>query len=184
MSSRNIFDISALSSEDFASRIGALYGSCSRLKPTPFHHFLNELAGSAHLLRHYTHNIDCLDTSLDGLSSCTIPLHGRLDMVICTYCQDSKHVPLMAYEDTVGSLCEKGLLARQTRISRGKRGIKVGYYRPKILLYGESCPDETDITTKFERDLSEDVEAVVVAGTQLKIPIRRFARALCERTKL
>jgi NAD-dependent SIR2 family protein deacetylase len=183
-SSRNIFGISALSSEKFARRIGALYGLCSRLQPTPFHQFLDELAGSARLLRHYTQNIDCLETSLDSLSSRTISLHGRLDMVICTYCQNSKHVPLVAYEDTVWSLCEKCLLARQARISISKRGTTVGQYRPKILLYGESCPDETAITTNFEHDLSENVEAVVIAGTRLQIPaMKRFARALCESAK-
>jgi NAD-dependent histone deacetylase SIR2 len=105
-------------------------------------------------------------------------------MVICTYCQDSKHVPLVAYEDTVGSLCEKCLRESQARISRGKRGMKVGQYRPKILLYGESCPDETAIGKIFEQDLSENVDAVVIAGTRLQIPaMRQFAHALCESAK-
>lgn len=144
---------------------------------------MDELASTGRLLRHYTQNFDCLETSLDNLHSRTISLHGRLDMVICTLCQAYERVSLERYRDVIGSPCPRCTRRSQTRISRGKRGIAIRYYRPKVLLYGEPCPEDIDITTQFDRD-EEEAELVVIAGTRLKIPaLQRSVHALCSSIK-
>lgn len=183
MSSRNIFDISALSRPGFAEDVGDLYHQYDTREPTPFHYFMDRLAATGRLLRHYTQNFDCLDTSLESLSSRTVSLHGRLDMVICTLCQASKRVSSEHYMETVGFPCESCTRRSQARISSGKRRMTIGRYRPKILLYGEPCPDDTEITACFENDIWE-ADAVVIAGTRLQIPsLKRFTQDLCKRVK-
>ncbi|EDU46601.1 NAD-dependent histone deacetylase SIR2 [Pyrenophora tritici-repentis] len=184
MSSRNMLDISAIWSEEFLSWSRALYNICSKAQPTPFHHFLDELASTSRLLRHYTQNIDCLDTSLHKLSSRTISLHGRLDTFIYTMCHEMKHVPFAVYDDTFGFPCEECRLKSERRKSGGKRGLPVGVWRPKILLYGEVSPDAEEIAATWEQDALDNVDAVVLVGTRLKIPhTRKLAYSLCRSSK-
>ncbi|KAI0534957.1 hypothetical protein GGR58DRAFT_28579 [Xylaria digitata] len=45
-----------------------------------------------------------------------------------------------------------------------------GIPRPKVLLYGEVCPDKSDITDAFNRDLRQPIDAAFTVGTRFKIP--------------
>jgi NAD-dependent SIR2 family protein deacetylase len=60
-----------------------------------------------------------------------------------------------------------------------KRSRGGGFLGPKVLLYGEDCPDESEITDAFNHDLRQPVDAVLIVGTKLLIPsLRRFAVSL------
>lgn len=55
----------------------------------------------------------------------------------------------------------------------------MGFLRPKVLLYGEDCPDKSAITAAFNDDLREPVDTVLIVGTRLLIPlVMNFAKRL------
>ncbi len=68
------------------------------------------------------------------------------------------------------------------RISEGKRPRGIGRLRPRIVLYGETNPDEEVIGETVEADLQKPIDAVLVVGTTLKVPgmkrlVTEFSRA-------
>ncbi|KAH7394727.1 DHS-like NAD/FAD-binding domain-containing protein, partial [Pyrenochaeta sp. MPI-SDFR-AT-0127] len=184
LSSRRVFEFSVLSR--FYDHIGAMYQRSSQLKPTFFHIFMNKLATDSRLHRHYTQNIDCLESKLSSLAQQTVRLHGRVDTIICTRCHDTIQVTPEDYNHAVGTECESCFEMVQERIQKGKRStFRAGVYRPKVLLYGEDSPDDTEITEAFHNDIqSDEIDAVVIVGTRLQVSsIKKFAYLLCKEVK-
>jgi len=67
------------------------------------------------------------------------------------------------------------------RAARGKRKGTAGFLRPKVLLYGEHCTDEAEITAAFNDDLKQPVDAVLIFGTRLSIEsFGEFVSQLCK----
>ena len=67
------------------------------------------------------------------------------------------------------------------RAKRSKRKRTKGFLRPKVLLYGEHCTDEVEITAAFNDDLKQPIETVFIFGTRLLIEsLGEFVSRLCE----
>ncbi|KAK7211048.1 hypothetical protein V2G26_018226 [Clonostachys chloroleuca] len=70
-------------------------------------------------------------------------------------------------------------LAEKSVYVRANEDDLSGFVRPKVLLYGEECPDESAIMAAFDNDLREQVDAVLIVGTRLLIPsVMDFAKRL------
>ncbi|OCK74313.1 DHS-like NAD/FAD-binding domain-containing protein [Lepidopterella palustris CBS 459.81] len=156
----------------------------SKATPTRFHHFLDKLAQSGRLHRHYTQNIDCLESKLPWLSHKTLQLHGRLDTLVCQKrSTHSVQITPEDFEQRVISQCLECVEADKARVEKGKRSHGVGVLLPKVLLYG-AVPDESVIGDMAEGDLLQMVDAVIIAGTRLQIrPVKCLAEELCRAVK-
>ena len=156
--------------------------------PTVFHQFLEDLAKSGRLLRHYTQNIDCIECSLPTLSpdpgsddrvGNTVQLHGRLDRVVCHLCQWLGVVDWQLFEKGHQPPCPRCEDRSSTRVSLGKRAISIGRLRPNIVLYGEDVDPMIDQI--LTRDLDRRPDAFIVAGSALKVPgARSLAKGTCQ----
>lgn len=90
-------------------------------------------------------------------------------------------VTTVTFSDWAGKPCPLCETENLERMSCGKRALGAGFLRPKVLLYGEDCPDEEDILKEFQRDLRGPVDAVVIVGTRLQIPcLQAFVLQLCK----
>ncbi|KAF2175517.1 DHS-like NAD/FAD-binding domain-containing protein [Zopfia rhizophila CBS 207.26] len=184
-SSRNMFDMSVYCTEqaahEFHEHLFEMLKKISKLEPTLFHRFLDGLASSGRLLRHYTQNIDCIDAMLEPLSQATVHLHGRLDRLYCYKCNDATEVAVQNWEELLKSPCANC----ESRNRNRPRPSTPGVYIPKILLYGDSLnPDESDTLKSFDEILRQPIDAVVIAGTRLEIkPIKNYALQLCKKVK-
>lgn len=99
-SGQQLFDASVVFSDDtalknFHSTMCDLHSLCFSCKPTKFHLLMNQISKENRLLRLYTQNIDCLDTSLPDLYTArpltrpwpkAIQLHGTIGSMNCTKC--------------------------------------------------------------------------------------------------
>ena len=187
-STQTSFDISVYNSPVDTARFHTLVRDLSKLfacaKPTSFHHFLNELACSGSLLRHYTQNIDCTEQGLRDLWGKTVQLHGRIDKAMYQRC--GWNGPLLP--DCFGgsqppdcTRCQRIALERE---DTGKRRRGVGRLRPNVVLYGEKHPKGDRIGELVEQDLGIGPKVALVVGTALKVPgVRRLVRELCRAAK-
>jgi len=67
------------------------------------------------------------------------------------------------------------------RATRGKRKWTKGFFRLKVLFYGEYYPDEAKITATFNGDLKQPVDTVLIIRIRLLIsPLGDFASRLCK----
>ena len=152
--------------------------------PTLFHQHLNALALKGSLLRHYTQNVDCIESRLPGLWGKTVQLHGRIDEARCQSCGwvVSVAVDMFSGSELPGCChCQEVALSQE---ERGKRGQGIGRLRPNIVLYGEENPSRDFIGQTTVKDLRKGPDAVVVAGTGLKVPgARLMVRELCRTAK-
>jgi len=165
-------------------------------KPTPFHHLLASLAQEGRLMRLYTQNVDCIDTSMPPLAT-TVPLnakgpwptsiqlHGGLEKMVCTKCGNLDPFDGSLFEGPEPPPCPKCEEADEVRTSfAGKRSHGVGRLRPRIVLYNEYNPDEEAIGNVTKADLRRVPDAVIVVGTSMKIPgLRRIAKEMCQLTR-
>ncbi|KAK0628285.1 DHS-like NAD/FAD-binding domain-containing protein, partial [Bombardia bombarda] len=185
-SSRNVYDASAYSTLESAEQLHAdvLHKlRCGLTAPfTPFDNFLERLAQSGHLRRQHTQNIDCRHTKSPFLAQRTMWLHGRADTLVCQLRPShTRRVTPRSFRRWVMAPCPSCKKEQKKRTMAGKRKRAVGVLRPKVLLYGEHCPDESEITAAFNSDLEEPVDAVLIVGTRLSIPsMFDFAKRLCE----
>lgn len=100
-SGQQMFDASHVFSDsqaldNFHTTMCDLYDLCQTCDPTPFHSMVDRISGENRLLRLYTQNIDCLDTSLPNLATKhplneepwpkTVQLHGTISSMICSKC--------------------------------------------------------------------------------------------------
>ncbi len=130
-----LFDISVYNSneqtQDFYYMIGELYDRSLRVVFTQFYLFLERLAASDRLARHYTQNIDCIKNHLSHLTPKiglvlsreqrpkTIQLYGRLKDSFTSKLFDNVSVSLC-------SCCENN---KMQRINKGKRLRNIGRLR-------------------------------------------------------
>ena len=156
-------DISAYDSPEATARlhdsVRALSGYSAQAKPTQFHCFLDRLAQSGRLLRHFTQNIDCIERNLSCLWEKTVQLHGRIDQAKCHLCSwNGALVPQWFCGPGLQSCprCEQVAIDRE---QAGKRRRIVGGLRPNVVLYGEENPAGNTIGKIAERDLRTGSQA-------------------------
>ena len=116
-----------------------------------------------------------------------VPLHGDLDLLRCTLCQqksrwgenDNETILLGGHAPE----CQSCAIQDQDRRDRGKRGIKVGSLRPNIVLYGEEHPSADILSKITTHDLSLAPDVLLILGTSLqvhglKILVKEFAKSV------
>ncbi|KAH7111419.1 DHS-like NAD/FAD-binding domain-containing protein [Dactylonectria macrodidyma] len=189
-SSHNVFDSSAYSTLESASELHEevlkMFKSGMSSSFTKFDSFLEELAQSGRLLRHYTQNIDCRYSRLDCLASKTVWLHGRADTLRCHKAPGHRTgVDPQSFERLVTTPCTKCEMENKSRQQEEKRTRRGGFFRTDVLLYGEHSPDESDFLEVFQRDLQQPIDALIVVGTRLRIhSLKQFVRQVCKVVRL
>ena len=125
------------------------------------------------------------NTDADGGCE-VVPLHGDLEMLRCTLCQQNCPWSQEATEhflDGVAPRCSKCATKSCDRQERGKRGVAVGSLRPNIVLYGEEHPSNQLLAPLIPFDLSSGPEIMIIMGTSLKVHglqkvVREFAKKI------
>ena len=199
-SGKQLFDASVYrhdaSTESFHTMVRNMDTMSKAASPTPFHHLLASLAQEKRLLRLYSQNIDCLDTSMKPLATnvplnvkgpwpATVQLHGSLEKMVCTKCGSISAFESDIFNGPEAPLCKTCVETDQVRTAHaGKRSHGIGRLRPRFVLYNEYNPDEEAIGTVSSADLKARPDAVIVVGTTLKVPgTRRLVKELCQVTR-
>lgn len=184
------------STAEFHKMVRDLSGLMKEAKPTSFHQMLATIAHDGRLMRLYTQNVDCLDTSLQPLQTTiplnnkgpwpvTIQLHGGLEKMQCTKCNMVAGFDGSLFQGPKPPLCGECEEHDRVRTTYGnKRSHGIGRLRPRMVLYNEYNPDEDAIGRVSQADLRRVPDAVIVVGTSLKVPgVRRIVRELCQATR-
>ncbi|KAI0543059.1 DHS-like NAD/FAD-binding domain-containing protein [Xylaria digitata] len=199
-SGKHLFDASVYKHDSTTSYFHSMVRDLSQLvknaKPTPFHHLLASLSKEGRLLRLYTQNVDGLDTSMEPLSTVvplqskgpwpkTIQLHGGLEKMVCSKCNEISQFDASLFEGPQAPLCKGCEETDNVRTSHaGKRSHGIGRLRPRMVLYNEYNPDEEAIANVFRADLRARPDAVIVVGTSMKIPgVRNMVKDMCKVTR-
>ncbi|WXC54560.1 hypothetical protein SNK03_000555 [Fusarium graminearum] len=199
-SGKHLFDASVYKHDDttesFHAMVREMAAKTKSAKPTPFHHLLASLAHEGRLLRLYSQNIDCIDTSMEPLATqvplnpkgpwpTTIQLHGGLQNMVCTKCSSLQEFDGEIFTGPKPPLCPTCQDLDEVRTAHaGKRSHGIGRLRPRFVLYNEYNPDEEAIGNVSSADLKARPDAVVVVGTTLKVPgTRRLVREMCQVTR-
>ncbi|KKA29124.1 hypothetical protein TD95_002336 [Thielaviopsis punctulata] len=199
-SGKQLFDASVYKdnnmTESFHAMVRQLSAMTKAAEPTPFHHMLASLAEEGRLLRLYTQNIDCIDTSLEPLATkvplnhkgpwpTTIQLHGSVQHMVCSKCNFLSELQGDLFDGPVPPSCARCHEEEMLRVTyANKRQQGVGKLRPRIVLYNESNPDEEAIGAVSMADLRARPDAVLVVGTTMKIPgLKRLVKELCAVTR-
>ncbi|TRX98277.1 hypothetical protein FHL15_000922 [Xylaria flabelliformis] len=199
-SGKHLFDASVYKHDSTTSSFHTMVRDLSQLvknaKPTSFHHLLASLAKEGRLLRLYTQNVDGLETSMEPLSTVvplqpkgpwpkTIQLHGGLEKMVCSKCNDISQFDASLFEGPQAPLCKGCEETDNVRTSHaGKRSHGIGRLRPRMVLYNEYNPDEEAIANVFRADLRTRPDAVIVVGTSMKIPgVRHMVKDMCKVTR-
>ncbi|GAP84916.2 putative dhs-like NAD FAD-binding domain-containing protein [Rosellinia necatrix] len=199
-SGKHLFDASVYKHDSTTSHFHTMVRDLSQLvkdaKPTSFHHFLASLAKEGRLLRLYTQNVDGLETSMEPLSTVvplhpkgpwpkTIQLHGGLEKMVCSKCNEISQFDASLFEGPQAPLCKGCEETDNVRTSHaGKRSHGIGRLRPRMVLYNEYNPDEEAIANVFRADLRTRPDAVIVVGTSMKIPgVRNMVKDICKVTR-
>jgi NAD+-dependent protein deacetylase SIR2 len=197
---KSLFDASVYkddkSTAEFHKMVRDLSSLTKEAKSTPFHHMLATIAQEGRLMRLYSQNVDCLDTSLKPLATniplntkapwpVTIQLHGGLEKMQCTKCSQVDSFNGDLFQGSEPPLCGQCQEADYVRTAfGGKRSHGIGRLRPRMVLYNEYNPDEDAIGKVSQADLRRVPDAVIVVGTSLKVPgVRRIVRELCLATR-
>jgi NAD-dependent histone deacetylase SIR2 len=194
-SGKDLFDASVYqndsSTSSFHDMVRTLSRCCKTAQPTAFHRLLATLAQDGRLMRLYTQNVDGIDTSLLPLST-TVPLpmkgpwpktvqvHGSLEYMVCSKCQKVEAFDAEQFHGPSPPPCPSCIKDDEMRQSADKRSHGVGRLRPRMVLYNERNPDDEAIGSCASYDMRMRPDAVVVAGTTLKVPgVRRIVREMC-----
>ncbi|KAF2002792.1 DHS-like NAD/FAD-binding domain-containing protein [Amniculicola lignicola CBS 123094] len=194
-SGKELFDASVYrddtSTSSFHDMVRSLSQKTKDAKPTAFHHLLATLAQEGRLLRLYSQNVDGIDTALPPLQTQvplptkgpwpkTVQLHGGLDHMVCSKCHTLSDFDAEKFNGPVPPACaecEGNDIARQ---AAERRSHGIGRLRPRMVLYNEHNPDDEAIGFCTTFDMRTRPDAVIVAGTTLKVPgVRRIAREMC-----
>ncbi|KAK6495288.1 hypothetical protein TWF481_003314 [Arthrobotrys musiformis] len=194
-SGKQLFDASVYrddqSTSDFHDMVRNLHAMANVAEATAFHHLLASLAASGKLLRLYTQNVDCIETTLSPLATTTplngkgpwpktIQLHGGLDKMNCTKCRAIKDFKPEIFVGPKPPDCPDCVDWEAARDASGKRSQGIGKLRPRMVLYNEHNPDEDAIGAVSTADLKARPDCLIVVGTSLKIPgVQRLVRELC-----
>ncbi|KAH8737307.1 DHS-like NAD/FAD-binding domain-containing protein [Ilyonectria robusta] len=196
-SGKHLFDASVYkhdaSTQSFHAMVREMAQMTKSAKPTPFHHLLASLAQEGRLLRLYSQNIDCIDTSMKPLATnvplnakgpwpATIQLHGGLEKMVCTKCGQLEPFDGEVFDGPEAPLCRTCEVDDEVRTAHaGKRSHGIGRLRPRFVLYNEYNPDEEAIGNVSSADLKTRPDAVLVVGTTLKVPgTRRLVKEMCQ----
>ncbi|KAH8167111.1 hypothetical protein CIB48_g1121 [Xylaria polymorpha] len=199
-SGKHLFDASVYKHDSTTSSFHTMVRDLSQLvknaKPTPFHHLLASLSKEGRLLRLYTQNVDGLETSMEPLTTVvplppkgpwprTIQLHGGLEKMVCSKCNEISQFDASLFEGPQAPLCKGCEETDNVRTSHaGKRSHGIGRLRPRMVLYNEYNPDEEAIANVFRADLRARPDAVIVVGTSMKIPgVRHMVKDMCKVTR-
>ncbi|KAG5792327.1 hypothetical protein H9Q69_008609 [Fusarium xylarioides] len=199
-SGKHLFDASVYkhdsTTQSFHAMVREMATMTKAAKPTPFHELLASLAQEGRLLRLYSQNIDCLDTQLKPLATevplnpkgpwpVTIQLHGGLQKMVCTKCNNIREFNGEVFDGPEAPLCPTCKDLDEVRTAHaGKRSHGIGRLRPRFVLYNEYNPDEDAIGNVSSADLKARPDAVLVVGTTLKVPgTRRLVREMCQVTR-
>ena len=194
-SGKDLFDASVYgdntSTSAFHDMVRDMSQSTKAAEPTPFHHLLATLAQEGRLLRLYSQNVDGIDTSLPPLKTQvplpkkapwpkTVQLHGGLDYMVCSKCHTIENFDAEQFNGPVPPACPNCTVNDQVRLVAEKRSHGIGCLRPRMVLYNEHNPDDEAIGSCARADLRTRPDAVIVAGTTLKVPgVRRIVREMC-----
>jgi NAD-dependent histone deacetylase SIR2 len=194
-SGKDLFDASVYQDDSSTSSFHDMVRSLSQktkvAEPTPFHHLIATLAEEGRLLRLYSQNVDGIDTSLPPLKTQvplpkkapwpkTVQLHGGLDHMVCSKCHTLSDFDAEQFNGPVPPACPHCTENDQVRQVAEKRSHGIGRLRPRMVLYNEHNPDDEAIGACASLDLRTRPDAVIVAGTTLKVPgVRRIAREMC-----
>ncbi|KAF2704560.1 DHS-like NAD/FAD-binding domain-containing protein [Pleomassaria siparia CBS 279.74] len=194
-SGKDLFDASVYqddsSTSSFHDMVRSLSEKTKEAQPTAFHHLLATLAHEGRLLRLYTQNVDGIDTSLPPLSTQvplpkkgpwpkTVQLHGGLGHMVCSKCSTLADFDAKQFNGPVPPACENCTTNDAVRQVAEKRSHGIGRLRPRMVLYNEHNPDDEAIGSCAALDLRTRPDAIIVAGTTLKVPgVRRIAREMC-----
>lgn len=197
-SGKDLFDASVYKDDTSTSSFHHMVSSMSRMtkdaKPTDFHHMLATIAKEDRLLRLYSQNIDGIDTSLEPLTTSvplrkdaegkwprTVQLHGGLDKMVCIKCHELSDFDADLFSGPDAPPCPRCEEINDIRTNHeGKRSHGIGRLRPRMVLYNEHNPDDVAIGKVTQEDLRKRPDAVIVAGTTLKVPgVKRIVREMC-----
>ncbi|KAF3031964.1 hypothetical protein E8E11_001129 [Didymella keratinophila] len=194
-SGKDLFDASVYqddtSTSTFHDMVRTLSQHTKSAQPTAFHHLLATLAQEGRLMRLYTQNVDGIDTSLPPLSTQvplpkkgpwpkTVQVHGGLDYMVCSKCHAVKPFDAEQFNGPSPPPCPSCVENDEIRQVADKRSHGIGWLRPRMVLYNEHNPDDESIGSCASYDMRMRPDAVIVAGTTLKIPgVRRIAREMC-----
>jgi NAD-dependent histone deacetylase SIR2 len=195
-SGKDLFDASVYqddnSTSTFHDMVRTLSQHTKSAKPTAFHHLLATLAQEGRLMRLYTQNVDGIDTSLPPLSTQipfpkkgpwpkTVQLHGGLDYMVCSKCHNLAPFDAEKFDGPTPPPCPTCVENDTIRQVADKRSHGIGRLRPRMVLYNEHNPDDESIGSCAAADMRLRPDAVIVAGTTLKVPgVRRIAREMCK----
>lgn len=194
-SGKDLFDASVYqddsSTSSFHDMVRSLSAKTKSAQPTAFHHLLATLAHEGRLLRLYSQNVDGIDTALEPLKTevplpkkapwpKTIQLHGGLDKMVCSKCHKLSEFKAELFDGPIPPSCTECEENDGVRAVAGKRSHGIGRLRPRMVLYNEHNPDDEAIGSVTRMDLRTRPDAVIVAGTTLKVPgVRRITREMC-----
>jgi NAD-dependent histone deacetylase SIR2 len=195
-SGKDLFDASVYqddtSTSTFHDMVRTLSEHTKSAEPTAFHHLLATLAQDGRLMRLYTQNVDGIDTSLEPLKTQipfpkkgpwpkTVQVHGGLDYMVCSKCHDLKEFDAQMFNGPTPPPCPSCVETDTVRQLTDKRSHGIGRLRPRMVLYNEHNPDDEAIGSCAAADMRLRPDAVIVAGTTLKVPgVRRIAREMCK----
>ncbi|ODQ60651.1 hypothetical protein WICANDRAFT_83011 [Wickerhamomyces anomalus NRRL Y-366-8] len=178
------------STAKFHAMIRQLHTLTEESEATDFHHMLNNISEEGRLLRLYTQNIDCLETSLPNLQTTvpikskppyppTIQLHGTIKYMYCSKCRWNSEIQPEIFNSNQAPACPECTELDEIRTIAGKRSQGIGCLRPRIVLYNEFHPDGEHIGQVSTLDLKSKPDCLIIAGTSLKIPgVRKLVREL------
>jgi NAD-dependent histone deacetylase SIR2 len=194
-SGKDLFDASVYqddkSTSTFHDMVRTLSTETKGAQPTAFHHLLATLAQEGRLMRLYTQNVDGIDTSLPPLKTeaplpkkapwpKTVQVHGGLDHMVCSKCHTLYPFDAQIFEGPTPPPCPDCVTNDEVRQVASKRSHGIGRLRPRMVLYNEHNPDDEAIGSCATTDIRLRPDAVIVAGTTLKVPgVRRIAREMC-----
>ena len=170
-----------------------MYHLIEATSPTQFHLVIAALAEEGRLLRLYTQNIDGIDTQLAPLKTTipllkakgwptTVQLHGNLRTLRCEIVP--AHIApfdpaLFASKKSLPNcgLCERSEIENKD----GRRARSIPVMRPRIWQYNDlDYPDQEAIDEVIFADFRAKPDAVIVAGTALKVKSAKIlARDMC-----
>ncbi|KAL5118286.1 hypothetical protein ACEQ8H_003796 [Pleosporales sp. CAS-2024a] len=195
-SGKDLFDASVYqddsSTSTFHDMVRTLSERTKSAQPTAFHHLLATLAQEGRLVRLYTQNVDSIDAKLPPLSTQipfpkkgpwpkTVQVHGGLDYMVCSKCHDLSPFDAAMFNGPTPPPCPMCVENDTIRQVADKRSHGIGRLRPRMVLYNEHNPDDEAIGSCAAADMRMRPDAVIVAGTTLKVPgVRRIAREMCK----
>lgn len=194
-SGKDLFDASVyqddVSTTTFHAMVRSLSTETKSAQPTAFHHLIATLAQEGRLMRLYTQNVDGIDTAMPPLKTeaplpkkgpwpKTVQVHGGLDHMVCSKCHKLYPFEAELFDGPTAPPCPSCVIIDEVRQAADKRTHGIGCLRPRMVLYNEQNPDDEAIGSCAATDLRMRPDAVIVAGTTLKVPgIRRIAREMC-----